>query len=54
MRSNGKNISLTPYDDIFSTEESRTDSMRETIQDIPLKDLYPSKIILSRSRMMTA
>ena len=43
MKSNGKNISLTPYDDIFSTEESRADSMRETIMDIPLKDLYPFK-----------
>ena len=43
MKSNGRNISLTPYDDIFSTEESRADSMRETIMDLPLKDLYPFK-----------
>ena len=43
MKSNGRNISLTPYDDIFSTEESRAESMRETILDIPLKDLYPFK-----------
>ena len=43
MKSNGRNISLTPYDDIFSTEESRTESMRETIMDIPLADLYPFK-----------
>lgn len=35
MKSNGRNISLTPYDDIFSTEESRAESMRETIKDIP-------------------
>ena len=43
MKSNGRNISLTPYDDIFSTEESRAESMRETIMDIPLADLYPFK-----------
>ena len=43
MKSNGRNISLTPYDDIFSTEESRAESMRETIKDIPLADLYPFK-----------
>ena len=40
MKRNGRNISLTPYDDIFSTEESRAESMRETIKDIPLADLY--------------
>lgn len=43
MKSNGRNINLTPYDDIFSTEESRAESMRETIKDIPLADLYPFK-----------
>lgn len=43
MKNNGRNISLTPYDDIFSTEESRAESMRETIKDIPLADLYPFK-----------
>ena len=43
MKSNGRNISLAPYDDIFSTEESRTESMRETIKEIPLADLYPFK-----------
>ena len=43
MKSNGRNISLTPYDDIFSTEESRAESMRETIKNIPLADLYPFK-----------
>lgn len=43
MKSNGRNISLTSYDDLFSTEESRMESMREMIKDIPLKDLYPFK-----------
>ena len=43
MKSNGRNISLAPYDDIFSTEESRAESMRETIKEISLADLYPFK-----------
>ena len=43
MKSSGRNISLTPYDDIFSTEESRAESMRETIRDIPLAELHPFK-----------
>ena len=45
MRSSdsGKNISLTSYDDIFSTEESRGDSGREKIVEIPLSELQPFK-----------
>lgn len=45
MRSSdsGKNISLTSYDDIFSTEESRGDSGREKIVEIPLSELHPFK-----------
>ena len=43
MKSSNRNISLTPYDDIFSTEESRMESMRETIKEIPLSELYPFK-----------
>lgn len=38
MKSNGRNISLTSYDDIFSTEESRS---QEQIQRIRLNDLVP-------------
>ena len=34
----GKNISLTSYDDIFSTEESRSYSNQERIVDIPLRN----------------
>ena len=37
----GKNISLTSYDDIFSTEESRSYSNQERIVDIPLNQLFP-------------
>ncbi len=41
MKSSGKNISLASYDEIFSTEESRADSQREKIVEIPLTELFP-------------
>ncbi len=34
-------ISLTSYEDIFSTEESRADAKRERVQEIPLSELHP-------------
>ena len=40
MPKNGANISLTSYDDIFSTEES---CQTEQIQQIPIVDLHPFK-----------
>ena len=40
MPKNGANISLTSYDDIFSTEESR---QTEQIQQISIADLHPFK-----------
>lgn len=43
MKSNGKNISLSSYDDIFSTEESRADAGREKVMEIPLLELFPFK-----------
>lgn len=43
MKPNGPNISLTPYDDIFSTEQSRSGTAPETIQKIPVSDLFPFK-----------
>ena len=36
MKSSGRNIKLTSYDDLFSTEESRTDAQREKVMEIPL------------------
>lgn len=42
MKSSGKNISLTSFDDIFSTEETRT-GKNEQIQRLPLSDLVPFK-----------
>ena len=43
MKPTGKNISLTPYDDIFSTEADRTEGQGEHIQQIPLQELFPFK-----------
>ena len=40
MPKSGANISLTSYDDIFSTEESR---QTEQIQQIPITELHPFK-----------
>ena len=40
MPKNGANISLSSYDDIFSTEESR---QTEQIQQIPISELHPFK-----------
>jgi len=56
LKTNGRNISLTSYDDIFSTEEVRTDVQREQIQQIPLSELFPFKDhpfkVLDDDRMM--
>ncbi len=43
MKPNGSNISLTPYDDIFSTEQSRNGAAPEQIQKIPTTELFPFK-----------
>lgn len=43
MKSSGRNISLTSYDDLFSTEEIREVRAREQVQQIPLSELYPFK-----------
>lgn len=41
MPKKGVNISLKGYDDIFSTEQSRTESKQERVQEIPLSELHP-------------
>ncbi|MBR4068696.1 MAG: ParB/RepB/Spo0J family partition protein [Clostridia bacterium] len=41
MRSSAKNISLTPVDDLFSTEESRSNTNRERVVELPLSELHP-------------
>ena len=39
MKNTGKKLSLTAYDDLFSTEESRQDDLRERVMEIPLNQL---------------
>ena len=48
MKSSAKNIVLKSVDDIFQTEENRADAQREQVQEIPLDQLKPFKIIRLR------
>ena len=41
MPRKGANVSLSSYDDIFSTEQSRTEAWQEHVQEIPLEELHP-------------
>ena len=41
MKSSGRSLSLTSYDDLFSTDTFRADADREGIMDVPLSELYP-------------
>jgi len=41
LKSSGRNISLSSYDDIFTTEETRGDEEREKVQMIDLSALHP-------------
>ena len=43
MKPSETRVSLTPYDDIFSPEESRAGRKTEQIQEIPITELYPFK-----------
>ena len=43
MKSSAKRVELASVDDLFSTEESRTDAQREKVMDIPLSELHPFK-----------
>ena len=43
MKPNGPGISLTPYDEIFSTEESRSGKQPEQVRSIPISELFPFK-----------
>ena len=43
MKSSGRNVSLTSYDDLFATDESRADADREKVMEIPLSELFPFK-----------
>ena len=59
MQKKGGNISLSSYDDIFSTEESRTEATQERVQEIPLSELHPFeghpfKVVDDEAMMKTA
>ena len=41
MPRRGANISLSSYDDIFETDESRADAQLERVQKIPISELVP-------------
>ena len=43
MKPNGPGISLTSYDEIFSTEESRSGKQPEQVRSIPISELFPFK-----------
>ena len=43
MPKSGLNVSLSSYDDIFSSEEARQEQRREQVQQIPLDQLFPFK-----------
>ena len=43
MPRKGANISLSSYDDIFETDESRADNQLEKVQKIPISELVPFK-----------
>ena len=43
MPKSSVNASLSSYDDIFSTEETRQEEQREQVQQIPIDELYPFK-----------
>ena len=39
MKNSGKKLSLTSYDDIFTTEDARQENQRERVMEIPLDKL---------------
>lgn len=40
MRSSGRNIELASVDDLFSTQESREDALREKVMEVPLTQVH--------------
>jgi len=41
MKGSASKAKLTSYDDLFTTEETREDTKREKVMEIPLEQLYP-------------
>ena len=53
MPKSSVNASLSSYDDIFSTEESRQEEQREQVRQIPIGELFPLPIVWPRLRTPT-
>ena len=51
MKSSAKKVELAPYDDLFSTEESRQDAKLEKVREIRCLSCILSRTIPSKSRM---
>jgi len=43
LKGNGRKLSLTSYDDLFSTEASRAEAGREKVTEVSLAELHPFK-----------
>lgn len=41
MSKKGANINLSSYDDIFSTDDSRTEAAQERVREVLLSELHP-------------
>lgn len=59
LKSSAKNIQLTPVDDLFSSEETRTDANRERVVELPLEELHsfrnhPFRVVNDDKMMDTA
>ncbi|MCC8138416.1 MAG: ParB/RepB/Spo0J family partition protein [Clostridiales bacterium] len=56
MKSSAKNIKIASVDDLFKTDESREDDVKERVQEIALSELHPFKNhpfkVLDDERMM--
>ena len=58
MPKKGENISLTSYDDLFETDESRAESQLERVQNIPVRELvtfknHPFKVLDDEAMLRT-
>lgn len=59
LKSSAKNVQLTPVDDLFSSEETRTDANRERVVELPLEELHsfrnhPFRVVDDDKMMDTA
>ena len=53
MKSSAKKVELAPYDDLFSTEESRQDAKLEKVREIPLSELHTTPLTAVPRRVVS-